>query len=280
VHEPRGHAEGVQRVTQVARVLDRHAEGDRAPIPGELLDRAGHEGIALLDVHGLRQLFFGEVEAFAGEPRQVRVRGDAIAAEPHQVTLLDEVGQRARIGDLLEHPVEPLPVAALRGGGEAEERAIPARREGAQAAQHAEVVLGRRVVALVVDHEAEIAALEQPLQALLVERADRSNDHLRLGGGPTLALLQRYEGLSLSVLPRAPQRVLDLLPGLGQELFPVREHQHVAPGEARKSREDDRLAGARGQTDQQTPEARAPRGEHRVDGLLLVRAQRGSHYLQ
>ena len=63
VDDARGDAERVQRVGQVARVIHRHAERDRAPVARQLLDRARDQRVALLDVDGLGELLLVEVEA-------------------------------------------------------------------------------------------------------------------------------------------------------------------------------------------------------------------------
>ena len=48
---------------------------------------------------------------------------DAEAAQRRQEAVVDQLGQGARVDDLLEHLVEALAVAARGGGGEAEQRA-------------------------------------------------------------------------------------------------------------------------------------------------------------
>ena len=63
VDDAGGDAERVQRVGQVAGVVHRHAERDRAPVARQLLDRARDERVALLDVDGLGELLLVEVEA-------------------------------------------------------------------------------------------------------------------------------------------------------------------------------------------------------------------------
>ena len=181
VDDARRDAERVQRVGQVARVVHRHAERDRAPVARQLLERARHERVALLDVDRLGELLLVEVEPRGRELAQIRRRRDAVTAQRREEAVVDELGQRARVDDLLEDLVEPLAVAARRRRREAEQRAREGGLEDAELAQDAQVVIGRRVVALVVDDEPHVAPAQDVREALLVQRADRA--HQNLGGG-------------------------------------------------------------------------------------------------
>jgi transmembrane protein DUF3556 len=268
VHQAGGHADGVERPGEVAGVGDGDAEGDGAPIARQLLNRPGHERVALFDVDRLGQPLFVEVEAPARDARQVFAGRDPKAPQARQVAVFDHLGQRARVNDALEDGVEALAVAALGGGGEAEQRAGPVGLEGADLPQNAQVVVGRGVVALVVDDQADVAARHHPAEAPFVQRPDRAHQHLRVGPRALFAPLDRDDGLAL-------HRAGDLLARLPEQLFAVRQHQHLPAGEAREVREDDGLAGPRRQAHQKAPQARSPRREHGLDGLALVGAQLG-----
>ena len=214
----------------------------------------------------------------AAESAEIRRRRDPETAQRREVAVVDHLGQRARVDDLLEHLVEALAVAARGGRGEAEQRAVEAGLEDAELAQDAQVVVGRGVVALVVDDEPHVAAAQHAREPLLVQRADRADEHLRLRRRPVRAALDRDDGVAL-------ERALELLPRLRQQLLAVGEHQHLASREPGEVREDHGLAGARRQVDQQATPARAARCEHGIDrGALVgtqiagrVGRQRGSH---
>ena len=278
VNDARGHAQRVQGVRQMPRVIDRHAEGDRAPVARQLLDRPRDQGVALLDVDRFGQLLLVVVEAPARKLAQVGGGGDAVATQRSQEAVLDQLGQRARVDDLLEDVVEPLAVAARRRRREAEQRAREGGVEHAELPQDAQVVLGRRVVALVIDDEPHVAAPQDARQPLLVQRANRAHEHLRLSRRPERAALDLDDGVAL-------ERADQLLPRLRQQLLAMSEHQHLASGQPGQVREDHRLAGARRQMDQQATPARPARREHGVDrGSLVgtqiaerVGRQRGSH---
>ena len=122
---------------------------------------------------------------------------DPEAAQWRQVAIVDQLGQGARVDDLLEHLVEPLSVAACGGGSEAEQRPVEGGLEHAQLSQDAQVVLGRRVVALVIDDEPHVAAPQDARQPLLVQRADRAHEHLRLSRRPERAALDLDDGVAL-----------------------------------------------------------------------------------
>ena len=230
VNDARGHAQRVQGVRQMPRVIDRHAEGDRAPVARQLLDRPRDQGVALLDVDRFGQLLLVVVEARGRQLAEIRRRRDPEAAQGRQVAIVDQLGQGARVDDLLEHLVEPLSVAARGGGREAEQRAVEGGLEHAQLPQDAQVVLGRRVVALVIDDEPHVAAPQDARQPLLVQRADRAHEHLRLSRRPERAALDLDDGVAL-------ERADQLLPRLRQQLLAMSEHQHLASRELGQVRE-------------------------------------------
>ena len=107
-------AKCVQRVGQVAGVVHRHAERDRPTIARQLLDRPRDQRVALLYVDGLGQLLLVEVEARRRELAQVGRGRDAVAAQRRQEAVLDQLGQGARVDDLLEDLLQSLAVAARR----------------------------------------------------------------------------------------------------------------------------------------------------------------------
>ena len=146
-----------------------------------------------------------EVEAVQAETAGVRSRRrrDAEAAQRREEAVLDQLGQRARVDDALEDRVEALAVAARRRGGEAEQRACASRLERAELAQHAQVVVGGRVVALVVDDESHVPSAQHACQALLVQRADRADQHPGVGGR-ALAALDGHHGTPARRPARAP----------------------------------------------------------------------------
>ncbi len=247
---------------------DGDAEREGPAIAGELLNRARDEGVALLDVDGFGQLVLAKVAATAREPGEIGGRRDAKTAERREVTILDHLRQRARRHDALEDLVEAFAVAARGGRGEADQRAAPAFVERAERAKDAEVVGGGGVVALVVDHQAEVATGQHPREARLVERADRGDQDLRFGRRALGAALDRRDA-------GAAEGPLDLVACLGQELLAVGEHEHLAAGEARELGEHHRLAGAGREADDHPPNPGAPRGEHGVDRFALIGSKEG-----
>ncbi len=174
---------------------------------------------------------------------------------------LREYTMRSKIG------VEAATVAALGGGGEAEQRAREAGLEDPELPEHALVVVCRGVVALVVDHEPDVPIAHHARKALFVERADGAHEHARVLARPLGAALHRDHA-------RAGERALELVTRLLDQLLSVGEHEHLAPRQARELGEDDGLARARGQAHEQAPDPAAAGGEHCFDGLALVRAQR------
>ena len=217
----------------------RHAERDGAPVARELLDRARYEGVTLLDVDGLGELLLAEVDAAAGEAREVGVRRDAEAAQGAEEAVADHLRERARVDDLLEDVVEALAVAARGRRREAEERAGPRGVERAELPQDAEVVLGGGVVALVVDDEAEIAAGDDAREALFVQRSDRGDEDVRALRRALRAALDGDDAIG------GGERALEFLARLRDELLAVREHEDLLLRQARELGEDHRLAGAR-----------------------------------
>lgn len=162
-------ADVVQGARQVARVADGHAERDGPPITSELLNRSRDERVALLDVHRLREVVFGEVLGARREASEVGGRRDAKAPKLREVTVVDELWKRPRVDDSLEDRIEALAVGSQRRRGEAEERAVIVGVEDPELAQDAEVVVGRRVMALVVDDEADVAPGDETREPLLVQ---------------------------------------------------------------------------------------------------------------
>src|SRR5262249_29848838 len=134
----------------------------------------------------------------------------------------------------------------------------------AERAQDAEVVVGGRVVALVVDDEAEVASGEELGEPLLVQRAQRRDEHLRIGGCAIGAALERDRG---------PGRAPELLDRLPEQLLAMREHEHLLARAPRELGEDDRLARAGREAHDHPPRAGATRGDHRVDRLALIRPE-------
>ena len=172
MHDAGAHAEHAQRLRKVEGVAHRDAEGHRAAIAGQLLDAAGAQGVALLDVDGLFQLRLGEVEPARRHRRQIRCRCNAIAAQGHEPASGDQLRQPAEVDDALEHVAKRNAVGALGRRRETQQGSLPILAEAAELAQHAAVVLGDGVVALVVEHQADVAAADDAQQALLVQRTD------------------------------------------------------------------------------------------------------------
>jgi hypothetical protein len=220
VHHARRDAQRVQGAAQVASVIDGHAEGDRAAIAGQLLNRARHQRVALFDIHRLRQLVFAEILPARRQPGEIRQGRDAKPAQRREIARLDQVGQRSRVDDALEHLLQPLAVAASGRGRKSEQRARPTGLERAQLPQHAQVVVRRRVVAFVVNHQPQVASLQHLRQPLFVQRADRANQHLGLLGGALAAALDGHDVL-------AAEGVLQLLSRLLQQLLAMRQYQHL-----------------------------------------------------
>src|SRR5690606_17709420 len=145
------------------------------------------ERVALLEVDGLLELVGGEVETAGVEAGQGGGGGDAVAGEGGEVAVRDRRAEGGPVDDQLERVAQAVAVAARGGGGEPEQGARPRGVEGAELAEDAAVVLGGGVVALVVDHEADVAAGGDLLQPLLVERADGTDDDARVRRGAELA---------------------------------------------------------------------------------------------
>jgi hypothetical protein len=89
VHDARRHTEQIERLAQVASVVDGDTKRDRASVARQLLDRARHQRVALFDVYGLGQLVFSKIESGAGQARKIRGRRNAIAAQLGQVAVGD-----------------------------------------------------------------------------------------------------------------------------------------------------------------------------------------------
>jgi hypothetical protein len=244
------------------------AKRDRTAIAGELLDRARDERVALLDVDGFGKLRLCEVGASGRQSRQVRRGGDAIAPERREKARVDQIQQRARVHDLLEHAVEAEPVASRHRRGEAEQRARPVGLERTDRAQHALVVLRRRVMALVIDDEPEVSPCEHVTDPIGVQRAQRRDEHLRIRGGARAATLEPDDASPF-------ERPRQLVDRLGEELLAMREHEHLLVRQPCEVREDDRLAGACRQTHDHPAHAAPARRDHRVDRLALIEAELG-----
>ena len=176
--------------------------------------------------------------------------------------------------------VEPLAVAARRRRGEAEQRARQGGVEDAELAQHAQVVVGGGVVALVVDDEADVAPAQHVARG--APRAASGSSRRAPWRRPARAARRaRWRRRRR----RRPSARSSLSRACVEQLLAVGEHQHLPPREPRQVREDHRLAGARGQVDEHPPHAGAARGEHGLDGVALVgtkiaggaRGQRGRH---
>jgi hypothetical protein len=225
VDDAGAHAEGVERAARFARGCHGDAEGDGAAVPGELLDRAGDEGVALLDVDGLGQLLLASKSAPRAGQRvrsaSWRCGSPAAGRGSRRRSSRAACGRRRSLEDL----VEALAVAARGGGREAEQRAGPPARSTPSSPEDPPVVLGRGVVALVVDDEPDVAAPEHAAEALLAEGPDRATttSGRRRGRGGSLARRRR----DLARRGRASE----LLAGLLEQLLPVRQHEHLAPRE-------------------------------------------------
>ena len=122
------------------------------------------------------------------------------------------------------------------------------------------------MVALVVDDQSHVPPAQHLCQALLVQRADRADQHAGVRRSAQLAALDGHHGGD----GRAAQRSLQLVAGLRQQLLTVGEHQHLPPRELRQVREDHSLAGARGQVDEQPALAGAARRQHGLDRGALI----------
>ena len=105
-------------------------------------------------------------------------------------------------------------------------------------------------------------------EALLVERSDRADEHLRVRGRARAPCSIADDGAAL-------HRALDLVARLREQLLAMREHEHLPAREPREVREDHRLAGAGRQAHDHAAHAAAARGEHGVDRLALVGAEGG-----
>ena len=75
-------------------------------------------------------------------------------------------------------------------------------------------------MALVVDDEPDVAAAHHADEPLFMETANRAHDDLGVIGSALGALLDRDDRLIV-------KRALDLLLRLGEQLFPMREHEHL-----------------------------------------------------
>jgi hypothetical protein len=273
VHDPGGDAHLAQRLGQPAGVGHGDAEHQRAPIAGQLLDRAGHQGVALLDVDRLGQLLDHEVQPAPAQRGQVGRGGDPVAAHGDQVVVRDHLREAPAVDDLLEHPLEGHAVGPRGGGGEPEQGPLPLRVERPQRAQDALVVVRHGVVALVVDHQAQAPTAQQPLQTRVVERAQRGDHHLDVVGRPPVGLLDRHGAV-------VTQGASDLVARLLEQLRAVGQHQHLPAGDPGELGKDHRLAGARRQAHHQPPHTALAGGDHRVDRVALVGAEgelRGGH---
>ena len=122
------------------------------------------------------------------------------------------------------------------------------------------------MMALVVDDEAEVALVDDPRQPLLVEGADRADQHLGVVRGFSGALLHRHHA-------RAVHRALQLLASLGQQLLAMRQDEHLPPRQTREVREDDRLARAGRQAHDHATNTAAAGRQNSVDRLALVRTE-------
>ncbi|MDF3066709.1 MAG: hypothetical protein K0R38_2310, partial [Polyangiaceae bacterium] len=129
----------------------------------------------------------------------------------------------------------------------------------------AQVVVRGRVMTLVVNDQADLAASHHLRQALLVKRADGAHQYL---GVTRASLGAALDGDDLL----APERLLQLLSRLKEKLLTVREDQHLALRELREPRKDDRLPRAGRQAHEQPLRAAPSRSEDGLDGLSLVRA--------
>jgi hypothetical protein len=99
-----------------------------------------------------------------------------------------------------------------------------------------------------------------------MERANRADKHLGVRWSALRALLDGHDR-------RALDGPLDLLARLGEELFAVSEDEDALLREASELGEDDRLARAGRQADEEAALPALPRSDDRRDGFTLVRAE-------
>ena len=119
---------------------------------------------------------------------------------------------------------------------------------------------------LVVDHQPDPATRQHRSDPAGVQRADRGDHHLGLGGRVAIALLDRHQAVFA-------QRGLDLGAGLLEQLGPVGQDQHRVLGCCGEPGEDHGLAGAGRQADQLPTHPAPPGLDHRLEGSALVRPQ-------
>ena len=121
------HAGFHELVAQMDRVRDVDREGDGLPPLAEFVPVGDDVADQLRPVHALGELGLDVVAVARADATQIGI-DRRIDARPHQVALLDQLGDLRAFDQFLEDAAEPAPVAPAWRCGQAEQRWRPDRR--------------------------------------------------------------------------------------------------------------------------------------------------------